>query len=107
MKRIGDVEALGQRLPNVDPQIAKALRRTVEAEIRRMRWGKQGLVAYGQRCTELHYPIEDCQKAIARFLENYIRDYIRELGASSRQPWPRMPALIFVRMASISSVLLA
>jgi hypothetical protein len=28
MKRIGDIEALGQRLPNVDPQIAKAAGRS-------------------------------------------------------------------------------
>jgi hypothetical protein len=89
MKRFGDGEALGQRLPNVDPQIAKTIRRTVEAEIRRMRWGKQGLVAYGQRCTEPHYPIEDCREAVARFLENYIRDYIRELRAPRKDTLPQ------------------
>ena len=57
-----------------------AIRKTVEAEIRRMRWGEQGFrdVAYGQRI-EPRYPIEDCRHAVARFLENYMRDYIREL----------------------------
>jgi len=79
MKRLGDGEVL-DRLTEVDARIAKAIRKTVEAEIRRMRWGKQGFrdVAYGQRI-EPRYPIEDCRHAVARFLENYMRDYIREL----------------------------
>jgi len=79
MKRLGDGEVL-DRLPEVDARIAKAIRKTVEAEIRRLRWGKQGFrdVAYGQRI-EPRYPIEDCRHAVARFLENYMRDYIREL----------------------------
>ena len=36
MKRLGDGEVLDQRLPDVDLRIAKAIRKTVEAEIRRM-----------------------------------------------------------------------
>ena len=83
MKRLGDGEVLDQRLPDVDLRIAKAIRKTVEAEIRRMRWGKQGFgdVGYGQRRTEPRYPIEDCRHAVAQFLENYMRDYVRELRA--------------------------
>ena len=79
MKRFGDGEVL-DRLPEVDARIAKAIRKTVEAEIRRMRWGKQGFrdVAYGQRI-EPRYAIEDCRHAVALFLENYMRDYVREL----------------------------
>ena len=49
IKHLGDGEVLDQRLPDVDLRIAKAIRKTVEAEIRRMRWGKQGFgdVGYG------------------------------------------------------------
>ena len=79
MKRLGDGDAL-DRLPKVDAPIAKAIRKTVEDEIRRMRWGEQGFrdVAYGQRI-EPRYAIEDCRHAVAQFLENYMRDYVREL----------------------------
>ena len=74
-------------LPGVDPRIARSIRRTVETEIRRMCWGKQG-----SRNAAPRYPIEDCRQAVAQFLENYMRDCIRELRAPRKDSKYLKPA---------------